>query len=424
MSNSSKIINYLNTLQHKFMLITTTPGSWWSMLAFGLIVLVSLLAAHKLKARISTRHFPYCVLRKITHNLLIVFGLLLYALADVIMRGHSNQIIILLTSIAIAATIINTIEAITSYVFTRRHFTSIFIRPLTWALWFAALIIITDSDDDIYDLLTGIKFHLSKHSIFSLWDVIHNLTIIISITIIALLLIRYSERRINHLQQIDTNIQQILARVSKIAIFTLAFMTTLPIIGIDVTTLSVFGGAIGVGIGFGLQKITSNFLSGFIILLDRSIKVGDRLVVDNNSGLVSKITTRYVVLERFDGTEILIPNETFITNNIQNQSYSNTQLRSELIFNVSANCDISQAINLISTVLEEAPNTLSSRSIVTISRLIDNGVEIKGYFWVSQPSFITDATNYIYINVLKLFQQHQITAPQASLELVKHASSN
>jgi small-conductance mechanosensitive channel len=213
--------------------------------------------------------------------------------------------------------------------------------------------------------------------------------------------------------------QQIFIRIAKIAIFILSFMVTMPLIGIDVTALSVFGGALGVGLGFGLQKIASNFLSGFIILLDRSIKVGDRLIIDNNGGIVTKITTRYVVMARFDGTETLIPNETFITSSIQNQSYSSTSLRFEAVFSVSDSSDITLALKLIGQAVQSAPNAIADKAYASISRLIDNGIEIKGYFWLPDPKHFTEANNYIYIKVLQDFKQNNIATPAPSTQNIK-----
>jgi small-conductance mechanosensitive channel len=281
---------------------------------------------------------------------------------------------------------------------------------------------ITDANDDIIYLLDNITIHFGKSTQLSIWDMLHALVTLIIIVIVARLLNRYSERKINHIQQMDTNIRQIMIRVSKIVIFILAAMITLPIIGIDITALSVFGGALGVGLGFGLQKIASNFLSGFIILLDRSIKVGDRLILDNNGGLVTKITTRYVVLERFDGTEVLIPNETFITNSIQNQSYSSKRIRSEILLTISDKININQALELIKQAIQSAPNTISDKAAVMITKLVDNGLEVKGYYWVEQPSYVVEAGNYIYMQIVKLFKENSIATPQTTqrVEVVNH----
>ena len=107
----------------------------------------------------------------------------------------------------------------------------------------------------------------------------------------------------------------------------LAVLIALLLVGIDLTVLSVFGGALGVGIGFGLQKVASNYISGFIILGDRSIRMNDRLTVNNFTGYVTKITSRFVVLRNANGTEALIPNETFVTSMVVNESYTSRELQ-------------------------------------------------------------------------------------------------
>ena len=131
---------------------------------------------------------------------------------------------------------------------------------------------------------------------------------------------------------------------------------------------------------------------------------------------------RYVVMERFDGTEVLIPNEMFITNSIQNQSYSNTSLRAEISCNIGSGNDIMQAIELITQIIKNEPNTLNDKVSVNITRLIDDGVEVKGYFWVENPSLISGVSNSIYVKIVELFKQQAITLPATSqrIELIKN----
>ncbi len=122
---------------------------------------------------------------------------------------------------------------------------------------------------------------------------------------------------------LDINQRVILSKISRTILIVLGVLIALPMVGVDITVLSVFGGALGVGLGFGLQKIASNYISGFIILLDRSLHIGDMVTVDNRKGEVTSLTTRYVVLKSDDGTEALIPNDTFITSTVISQNYSN-----------------------------------------------------------------------------------------------------
>jgi hypothetical protein len=117
------------------------------------------------------------------------------------------------------------------------------------------------------------------------------------------------------------------ARLSKALLIVLAVLIGLPMVGIDLTTLSVFGGALGVGLGLGLQKIASNYVSGFIILLDNSIRIGNVISVGNDRGEVTRITTRYTVLKNVTGVESLVPNELLVGSVVQNESYSNPRVR-------------------------------------------------------------------------------------------------
>jgi small-conductance mechanosensitive channel len=119
----------------------------------------------------------------------------------------------------------------------------------------------------------------------------------------------------------------VFARLARAVLLIGAMLVVLPLIGVDLTVLSVFGGALGVGLGLGLQKIASNYLSGFIILLDRSIRLGDMITVDGHYGEVTRITTRYMVVRTLTGVEAIIPNDTLVTSTVLNHSYTDKRTR-------------------------------------------------------------------------------------------------
>lgn len=126
----------------------------------------------------------------------------------------------------------------------------------------------------------------------------------------------------------DANLREVLARIAKAFLLVVALLLSLSLVGIDVTTLSVFSGALAVGLGFGLQKIASNYVSGFIILLDRSIRLGNLVAVDDKTtGIITQITTRYTVLRTLTGTDVIIPNEYLVGNIVHNLSFTDTRLR-------------------------------------------------------------------------------------------------
>jgi small-conductance mechanosensitive channel len=423
MNNINTISDYSQLLQEKFSLVISAKNTLACTAAIALTLIIALIITKIIHNKLKRATIAETIIRKNAFPLLVALGIATLNLINFALNEPHNILLIFSLKLFIAAIVINLIKFLLHYLFAKRHYAVYFTKTIIIMLWVASIVIITNANDDIINLLDSITFHIGKNTQLSIWDIFHALVTIILIVVVGMLINRYSERKINRIKQIDTNIRQIMIRISKIVIFILSAMITLPILGIDITALSVFGGALGVGLGFGLQKIASNFLSGFIILLDRSIKVGDRLILDNNSGSVTKITTRYVVLERFDGTEVLIPNETFITNSIQNQSYSSKRLRSEILLTISNKIDINQALELIKQAIQSAPNTISDKAAVMISKLVDNGLEVKGYYWVEQPDFIVEAGNYIYIQIVKLFKENSIATPQTTrrIEVINRA---
>lgn len=422
MNNLNKLIDYITILNDKINLILSNRENLLILACILGIMALAWFSTRNIRKSNDKKSLPRAIFGQLLAPGITYICLMLINLAYLIKHSQSNYLISLFMMLALTMMFIRLTNTTLKHLFFQKSYINELNKVIRTILWIAALVIITDSNNDIITLLDGISFHISKSSEISVWDILHSITTIILGLVIAMLANQFIERKITNIQHIDNNLKQIFVRLSKIFIFVITLMITLPLIGVDMTALSVLGGAIGVGIGFGLQKIASNFLSGFIILFDRSIKVGDRLVIDNNAGLVEKITMRYVVMERFDGTEVLIPNEMFITNSIQNQSYSNTSLRAEISCNIGSDNDILQAIELITQIIKNEPNTLNDKVSVNITRLIDGGVEVKGYFWVENPSLINSVSNSIYVNILELFKQHAITLPATSqrIELIKN----
>ena len=119
----------------------------------------------------------------------------------------------------------------------------------------------------------------------------------------------------------------VISKVVRALLLAFGVLIALQAVGIDLTLLTVFGGALGVGIGLGLQKLASNYIAGFTILLDRSIRLGDMITVDNRFGVVAKLTSRYVIVRSLDGVEAVVPNETLVTTTVLNHSYTNREVR-------------------------------------------------------------------------------------------------
>jgi small-conductance mechanosensitive channel len=141
-----------------------------------------------------------------------------------------------------------------------------------------------------------------------------------------------------------------------------------------------------VGLGLGLQKIASNYVSGFIILLDRSVRIGDNITVDNRSGQVTEITTRYVVLKSPDGTEALIPNDTLVTSTVVNQSYTDRKLRVAIPVQVSYRSDLEQAMAILVDAARRQPRVLADpEPSVALKEFADSGINLELGAWISDP---------------------------------------
>ena len=163
-------------------------------------------------------------------------------------------------------------------------------------------------------------------------------------------------------------------------------MISLSTVGIDMTALSVFTGALGVGLGFGLQKIASNYVSGFIILLERSIKLGNVIEVAGNSGQVSQITTRFTVIKTLTGIEHIIPNEMLISNVVKSRTLNSTSVRDATSIGVAYGTDLDLAMKLMVQAAEKQPRVLKDPAPgVLLTSFGDSAINLSVGFWVNDP---------------------------------------
>src|SRR3954468_20685443 len=202
--------------------------------------------------------------------------------------------------------------------------------------------------------------------------------------------------------------------------------------GVDVTTLNVLTGAIGVGLGFGLQAIASNFVSGFVLLMDRSIKPGDVISFTGTTGTtaegfgwVQELRGRYVVLRDRDGVETLVPNQHLITNPVINWSYTDPRVRLKLPVRVSYRDDPEQALALLLKAADGQPRIL--REPAPVSRMMgfaDYGFDLELRFWISDPQEgVNNVRSDVNRAIWRLFKENQITIPVAQREVRMHIES-
>ncbi len=221
-------------------------------------------------------------------------------------------------------------------------------------------------------------------------------------------------------EDLDVGTREVFAKLFQIALFFVVFLLLLQIMGINLTALAVFGGALGVGLGFGLQAIASNFISGIILLLERSLSVGDYVEMeDGRKGTIRELNMRSTTLETFDGKDIMVPNEQFITTSFTNWTHKNFKQRYALNFQVAYKTDLHLLFDLIRKTVASHPKVISGDDIpleerpdAEIAGFGDSGVDILVEFWMEG---IDDGENRVGADLLLMlwdaFHQHNIEIP-------------
>jgi small-conductance mechanosensitive channel len=183
-----------------------------------------------------------------------------------------------------------------------------------------------------------------------------------------------------------SSLRVVLGRTSRALLIFVAVLLSLNMVGLDLTVLSVFGGALGVGLGLGMQRIASNYVSGFVILLERSLSIGDMITVDKYSGKVTNINTRYTVLQGLDGVETVLPNEMLISGPVQNQSLTNRQVRASTRITVAYGTDLAVVIPLLEAQAASTARVLAQPGPgVSLNRFAPEGFELELGFWIGDP---------------------------------------
>ena len=194
------------------------------------------------------------------------------------------------------------------------------------------------------------------------------------------------EARLMRAESVHLSLRVVLSRLTKSLLVLIALLIVLELIGINPTVLSVFSGALGVGLAFGLQRVASNYVSGFIILLDRSVQIGDMITAGNFYGKVTEITTRYVVVLSADGREAIIPNETLITQTVINHTHGDTKIRLATQVQVDRGTDIDRAMRLLVDIARRHSRVLADPPPAALfTRYAESGIELELGFWISDP---------------------------------------
>jgi small-conductance mechanosensitive channel len=261
-------------------------------------------------------------------------------------------------------------------------------KVIALVVWLAVVLYITGMWPDIVDFLDSytLKYGPKKSSQVSLADLLQGIVTVAVLLMLALWAGTALEERLMGMSALHSSLRAALARVSRAVLIVGAVLLSLNLVGIDLTVLSVFGGALGVGLGLGMQRIASNYVSGFIILLERSLSIGDMISVTNFTGKVTQINTRYTVLQGLDGVETVVPNEMLISGTVQNQSLSNRRVRASTKLTVAYGSDLDVVMPLLVEQALAIPRVLQEPAPgCSLSRFGPDGYELDLGFWIADP---------------------------------------
>jgi len=261
---------------------------------------------------------------------------------------------------------------------------------------------------------------------FSLWSLLKGLVIVTAFVIVTSLIARAIERHIMRLDQLAVSTRVGISKFTYFLLVGLGALLGINAAGVDVTTLNVLTGAIGLGLGFGLQAVASNFVSGFVLLMDKSIKPGDVIsftgqtgASTGNFGWVQELRGRYVVVRDRDGVDTLVPNQNLITNSFINWSYSDQRVRLKLPVTVSYDDDPELALQLLVQATENHPRIL--RDPAPVSRLISfeaSGMALEIRFWIADPvNGVNNVRSDVNRAIWRIFREHGVRIPVLQQEI-------
>jgi len=285
--------------------------------------------------------------------------------------------------------------------------------------WIYVAISILGINDNVSSILDAADFSVSGFRVSLLLLLKISLMLIVTLWL-AISVGNFLERRLLRNEDLSPGLRVLLGKVLRITLIVFALIIAISSIGIDLSVLSLLSGAIGIGIGFGLQKVVSNFISGFIILADRSIKPGDTISLGETFGWINELRARFVSVITRDGVEYLIPNEDFITQQVINWSFSNELVRIEVKFGVAYDSDPHQVAELAVEATKEVDRVVSYRpSVCWLTGFGDSSLDFVLRFWIKDPqNGLTNIRGQVLLALWDSFKANDIKIPYPHREVI------
>lgn len=258
-------------------------------------------------------------------------------------------------------------------------------RMVSWLAWLGSVLWILGLLPLVLEELEDIHWKIGAKNV-SLRNLLEGACTAVIVLVLALWVSAAIEARLLRGSAMDLSLRKIAANATRALLLFVGLLFALSAAGIDLTALGVLGGAVGVGIGFGLQKLASNYVSGFVILAERSLRIGDMVKVDGFEGRITDIKTRYTVVRALNGREAIVPNELLITQRVENSSLADPKVLLNTVVQVAYGCDLERVMAALGEAAGQVPRVLQDPGpSVQLSQFAADGLELTVYFWIADP---------------------------------------
>lgn len=344
---------------------------------------------------------------------LVFFVLLLWGakLIDAAAGGPRSQIVAIVFDLALAYLVI----AVASRIVRNRLLS----RVITFVAWGLAALSILNLIGPVAEVLDQTALTVGQSRISAL--LVIKTIVVLAVTLwLASTAGNFLDTRVQRSEELTPTLRVLIGKFLKIGLILLALAVALASAGVDLTALTIFSGAIGVGLGFGLQKVVSNFISGIIILTDRSIKPGDTISLGDTFGWIRELRARFVSVVTRDGREYLIPNEDFITNQVINWSFSNNLVRIDVEFGVSYDSDPHEVIRISKEATAALERVVNHKGVVCwMTGFGDSSIDFVVRFWIRDPQAgLTNVKGEVFLALWDAFKANDIAIPFPHREII------
>ena len=330
---------------------------------------------------------PNRTARQVAHVVFPLTALVLLLIArSAYVRSGSTMLFDVAIPLAVALAVIRILVYTLRRLFPDASWLAGSAKVISFSIWGILVLHYLGVGAEIVGYLDAISVPLGRGSV-SLATIGRGLVVVFATIAVTLWLSGFLERRLMS-TGFDPNVRVVVSRFLRALLVVVGVLVSLPALGIDLTLLSVFGGALGVGIGLGLQKLAANYIAGFTILLDKSIELGDLVTVDNRNGIVTSVTSRYVVVRGLDGVSAIVPNETLVTTTVLNHSSSVRRVRVAIPVRIPYGTDVERAIALLEDAARAEPRALRDATLepqAFVGMLGEFGIELELGLWIADP---------------------------------------